>query len=92
MEHPSVEAVSVVGMPDPKMGERACAYVVTKPGKTFGFDEMIDFLKSQGAGVLLFPERLELIDALPETRVGKIDKNELRKDIEQKLEKEKVKP
>lgn len=89
-KHPSVGAAAVVGMPDPKMGERACAYVVTTPGKTFGFDEMIDFLKSQGAGVLLFPERLELIDALPETGVGKIDKKALRRDIEQKLEREKA--
>ena len=89
-KHPSVESAAVVGMPDPKMGERACAYVVTKPGQAFNFEEMIDFLKTQGAGVLLFPERLELIDALPMTGVGKIDKKELRKDIEQKLKQEKV--
>lgn len=89
-KHSSVESAAVVGMPDPKMGERACAYVVTRPGKAFSFEEMIDFLKDQGAGVLLFPERLELIDALPITEVGKIDKKGLRKDIEQKLKQEGV--
>jgi 2,3-dihydroxybenzoate-AMP ligase/mycobactin salicyl-AMP ligase len=91
-KHPSVESAAVVGMPDPKMGERACAYVVTKPGQALSFDEMIAFLKTQGAGVLLFPERLELVDALPMTEIGKIDKKELRKDIEKKLSQEKIIP
>lgn len=87
-KHPHVEAVSVVGMPDPKMGERACAYVVVKEGKGFTFEEMIEFLKSQGAGVLLFPERLEIISALPKTSVGKIDKKALRSDIASMLRRE----
>ena len=86
--NPSVERVAVVGMPDEKMGERACAYVVLRPGKGLAFDEMIAFLRERGAGVLLFPERLELVSALPETRVGKIDKKALRKDIEEKLRRE----
>ena len=90
LKHPSVESAAVIAMPDPKMGERACAYVVTRPSKALSFEEMIDFLKAQGAGVLLFPERLELVDALPMTNVGKIDKKELRKDIELKLKQEKV--
>ena len=87
-KHPDVDGVAVVGMPDPKMGERACAYVVPKPGKGFSFDEMIKFLKGEGASVLLLPERLEIIDSLPLTGVGKVDKKTLRKDIESKLEKE----
>ena len=87
-KNPNVDSVAVIGMPDPIMGERACAYVVPKPEKTFDFDQMINFLKSQGAGVLLLPERLELIDAMPETGVGKIDKKALRKDIEAKLKRE----
>lgn len=85
-EHPHVESAAVVGMPDPVMGERACAYVVPKVGKSLHFQEMVDFLKSQGAGVLLLPERLEIIDKLPETGVGKIDKKALRRDIIHKLD------
>lgn len=88
LQHPDVERAAVVGMPDPRMGERACAYVVPKPGKSFTFDKMIEFLKLRGAGVLLLPERLEIIDKLPETGIGKIDKKALRKDIEEKLRKE----
>jgi 2,3-dihydroxybenzoate-AMP ligase len=88
--HPDIKDVAVVGMPDPQMGERACAYVVPKPGKTISFDDMISFLKSKGASVLLLPERLEIIDELPLTGVGKMDKKALRKDIEEKLRKEGV--
>jgi non-ribosomal peptide synthetase component E (peptide arylation enzyme) len=87
-KHPHVESVAVIGMPDPKMGERACAYVVTKPGLGITFDDMIHFLKSKGAGVLLLPERLELTDALPQTHIGKIDKKALREDVEEKLKEE----
>ena len=86
--HPAVANVSVVAMPDPKMGERACAYVVLKPGETLTFESMIAFMRSEGAGVLLLPERLELVKKLPETGVGKIDKKALRRDIEEKLTEE----
>ena len=65
---------------------------MTKPGKTLTFEEMITFLRSQGAGVLLLPERLEIVDVLPETGVGKVDKKALRGDIEKKLRDEGVVP
>ncbi|MBW1998034.1 MAG: AMP-binding protein, partial [Deltaproteobacteria bacterium] len=86
--HPSVERVAVIGMPDPRMGERACAYVVTRKGKDLTLEEMVAFLKERGAGVLLLPERLEIVDTLPVTGVGKVDKKLLRKDIEKKLKRE----
>lgn len=88
MKHPQVERVAVIGMPDPKMGERACAYVVPKPGGSLTFEEIIGFLKAAGAGVLLLPERLELVENLPETGVGKVDKKALRKHITDKLRNE----
>lgn len=83
--HPNVEAAAVVGMPDPRLGERACSYVVLKPGTRLTFEEMVAFLKDQGAGVLLLPEWLEVVDKLPMTAVGKIDKKALREDIAEKL-------
>jgi non-ribosomal peptide synthetase component E (peptide arylation enzyme) len=89
-KHPHIDRAAVIGMPDPKLGERACAYVVTKPGTTLAFEDMIAFLKAQGAGVLLLPERLEVVPALPETGVGKVDKKALRADIDAKLKKEMV--
>ena len=48
-------------MPDPRLGEKACAYVVLKPGSSLSFEEMIASLKGKGAGVLLLPERMEIV-------------------------------
>jgi len=86
--HSAVAAAAVVGMPDPRLGEKACGYVVLKPGARLTFEEMVTFLKDQGAGVLLLPEKLEIVDKLPMTAVGKIDKKALREDIAEKLKRE----
>lgn len=83
--HPLVEDSAVVAMPDPRLGERACAYVVLKDGHNLTLDKAVAFLKDLGAGMLLLPERLEIVPELPKTAVGKIDKKALRKDIEEKV-------
>jgi non-ribosomal peptide synthetase component E (peptide arylation enzyme) len=75
-------------MPDPRLGEKACAYVVLVPGAHISFEALVDFLRSRGASVLQLPERLELVEELPRTPVKKTDKEALRKDIREKLEKE----
>ena len=85
---PEVEQAAVVAMPDARLGEKACAYAVLKPGATLTFDAMVNRLKEKGAGVLLLPERLEIVDSLPVTHVGKIDKKVLRQAITMKLHKE----
>ena len=48
--HPAVADVAVIGLPDPKTGERACAVVAVKEGQTFEFDDMISYLKGRGSG------------------------------------------
>ena len=83
--HPDVAAVAVIGMPDPVMGERACAYIQPKPGAKVSFEGVISFLKSKGASVLQLPERIEFIDSLPLTKAKKLDKRALEKDIRKKL-------
>jgi non-ribosomal peptide synthetase component E (peptide arylation enzyme) len=85
---PQVERSAVVGMPDSRLGEKACAYVVLRAGATLTFDEMVQSLKVHGAGVLLLPERLEIVDDLPKTDVGKIDKKALVRTITEKLKSE----
>src|SRR5262249_3183727 len=45
--HPAVQAVAIVGMPDARLGERACAFVVPKPGQDFRFADMVAFLEQQ---------------------------------------------
>ena len=86
--HPGVEAVGVIPMPDPSLGERVCAYIQPKAGIHPTFDEIISFLKGQKASVLQLPERIEFIDAMPYTGVQKMDKRALREDIERKLQAE----
>jgi non-ribosomal peptide synthetase component E (peptide arylation enzyme) len=81
--HPAIEEVAVVGIPDAYLGERACACVLLKQGETFRFEEMTGFLKEKGAGVLLWPERLEIVSDLPLTDIGKIDKKTLKSRIVQ---------
>jgi len=85
LHHPSIDAAAVVAMPDPRLGEKACAYVVLKPGASLDFEGMVGFLRSKGASVLQLPEGLVVVEALPRTEIGKIDKKALREDIRNKL-------
>ena len=78
-EHPDVAAVAVVGLPDPRLQERACAVVVLKSGAPgFTMDDMRAFLAEKGVARQYWPERLELFPELPRTASGKIRKFELR--------------
>jgi non-ribosomal peptide synthetase component E (peptide arylation enzyme) len=84
-EHPQVVIVAVVAMPDLQMGEKACAYVQPAPGSDLTFENIIAFLKSRGASVLHFPERIEFVETMPLTKTGKIDKQSLVEDIKRKI-------
>jgi non-ribosomal peptide synthetase component E (peptide arylation enzyme) len=83
--HPAVARVAVVAMPDRRLGERACAYVVLRPGTELTLEALVAHLRAQGAGPLQLPERLEVIDEIPETPAAKIDRVRLRADIAQKV-------
>jgi 2,3-dihydroxybenzoate-AMP ligase len=84
-QNPKVRVVTLVAMPDPLFGEKACAFVVPRPGETLSFDELIAFLRAQNIASFKLPERLELVDELPLSPVGKILKRELRERITAKL-------
>ncbi len=85
---PGLVDAAVVGMPDKILGERICAYVVVKPGAKVILEEVVSFLKDKGASVLQLPERIEIIEEIPMTKVGKVDKKLLREQIKNKLEQE----
>ena len=78
-ENPKLASVAVVGIPDPRVQERACACVTLAPGVTgFTLKEMQEFLREKGLAKQYWPERLEVMDSLPSTPSGKIQKFELR--------------
>lgn len=87
--HPKIQDVAAIAMPDEIMGEKTCVYVVPKKGETVTLDDVTAFIKQQGVATYKLPERLEIIDAIPRTPVGKIVKGKLREDIRKKLEGEK---
>jgi 2,3-dihydroxybenzoate-AMP ligase len=86
--HPAVLNTAVVAMPDPVMGERACAYVVLREDASLDFGQLCRFLEKKHIARYKLPERLELVKALPTTAVGKISKKDLREDIKRRLEDE----
>ena len=83
--HPAVAQVAIVGYPDSRLGERACAFVVLKPGQNLDLAGIVDFLKSRKVAVQYIPERLEVMDALPATASGKLQKFRVREIMRQKL-------
>jgi len=77
--HPSIQDVAVVAMPDAKVGERACAFITLKseaPALTLA--EVTTFLAEHRIAKQYYPERLEIVDTLPRTPSGKIQKFKLR--------------
>ena len=76
--HPAVAQAAIVAYADERLGERACAVVVPKPGQTFDFAAMVDFLKAQKVALQYIPERLIVREAMPATPSGKIQKFKLR--------------
>jgi 2,3-dihydroxybenzoate-AMP ligase len=86
--HPKVKAVTLVAMPDEVFGEKACAFVIPKPGETLTFDELIAFLRAQKIASFKLPERLEVRSEFPLSPAGKILKRTLREEITAKLAQE----
>lgn len=86
---PKLLNCAYVAMPDPVLGEKACLYAVAKGGETVSLEELNDFLVNERKiAKFKLPERLELVDQLPQTHVGKINKKELRQIIADRLENE----
>jgi cyclohexanecarboxylate-CoA ligase len=78
-EHPQVSGVAVVGVPDPRLQERACAVLTLVPGAgPLGLPELQEFLAAKGVARQYWPERVEVVDELPRTASGKIQKFRLR--------------
>jgi acyl-CoA synthetase (AMP-forming)/AMP-acid ligase II len=77
--HPDVADVSVIGLPDPRTGERACAVVVTEPGASVTLHALAAHCRSLGMANQKLPEQLELVEVLPRNALGKVLKQDLRR-------------
>lgn len=77
-EHPSVIEVAVVAGPDPKTGERGCAFVVTRDHRDLTLPEVHAFLLEREIAVQKIPESIFVVDSLPKTASGKVQKFALR--------------
>ncbi|WP_313404545.1 AMP-binding protein [Aeromicrobium sp.] len=80
IEHPGIEEAAVVPMPDARLGERACAFVVAVD-TPLTMSMVQDHLQSHGLAKFKWPERLEWVERLPRTGVGKFDKKQMSADI-----------
>ena len=84
--HPDVADVRLVAMPDPFFGEKACAYLIMHAGRPpLTMERLGTFLLGLDIAKYKLPERIEIIDAFPLTRVGKVDKATLRAMVAAKI-------
>ncbi len=87
-KHPHVHNVAIVAMPDQRLQERACAFIIPKPGATLTFGEMVTYLLDQQLAKHYLPERLEVVTEFPMTPSGKIQKYVLRQRIAEQISRE----
>jgi 2,3-dihydroxybenzoate-AMP ligase len=80
-----VTMAAAVAMPDQMLGERLCLYITVKPGSEVTLEQIQDMLRRTGVAAFKIPEHLVVVDELPTTKVGKINKKDLRADIAERL-------
>jgi 2,3-dihydroxybenzoate-AMP ligase len=82
---PGIAAVAAVAMPDDVLGERVCLYAMLHEGAAVELEDVVGVMVSSGVAKYKYPDRLVIMDVLPTTPIGKIDKNALRADIAARL-------
>lgn len=86
LQHPKIHDACVVAMPDERLGERSCAYVVLKaPHHSLSLEDVVAFFSRKRVAKYKYPEHIVVIEKLPRTASGKIQKFLLRKDIMRRL-------
>ncbi len=88
LQHPAVQNVACVPMPDLRLGERMCAYAVLKRGESLTLPGLVSFLEGKEIAKFKLPERLELLDRFPVSTFGKVSKKSLTEMITKKVEQE----
>ncbi len=79
---------ATIGAPDDRMGERICLFAVANPDLSEApkLDDLLDFLKTQGVSKRLWPERLELVDEIPRTATGKVQRFKLAEELKRRMQ------
>ncbi len=77
LEHPALEAAGVVGRPDERTGEEVVAFVSLRAGAQAAPEELVAWAKARIGGYK-YPREVHVVDAVPLTSVGKIDRKALR--------------
>jgi len=88
LTHPAVQNVACVPMPDPILGERMCACVILRRGCGLTLEGLVAFLSQEEIAKHKLPERLEIVDDLPLSPLGKVSKKDLTEKIALKLKEE----
>lgn len=80
LRHPAVDEVAIIGLPDERLGERACA-VVSSSSTSLTLSQISEFLEDLGTAKQFWPEELVLMTEMPRTPSGKIQKFRLREEL-----------
>ncbi|WP_208744369.1 medium-chain fatty-acid--CoA ligase [Citrobacter portucalensis] len=91
LQHPRIHDACVVAMPDERLGERSCAYVVLKPPHhSLSLESVVAFFSRKRVAKYKSPEHIVIVEKLPRTASGKVQKYQLRQDIIQRLSVESI--
>ena len=90
LTHPSVQNVACVPYPDDVLGERMCACIIPKKGRTLSFEDLIAHLQKEEMAKHKLPERIEVMDDFPLSAFGKVSKKTLTEELAKKVAAEKA--
>jgi 2,3-dihydroxybenzoate---[aryl-carrier protein] ligase len=90
LAHPAVQNIACVAMPDPNLGEKMCACVIPKKGRSLSLPELVEFLKDKEIAKFKLPERLEILSDFPVSTFGKVSKKALVEMVTAKLQRERA--
>jgi 2,3-dihydroxybenzoate-AMP ligase len=85
LQHPKIKNIACVPMPDERLGERMCAYVILQDNHKITLDELILFLQEREIAKFKLPERLEVLEEFPISTFGKVSKKILTEEISKKI-------
>jgi 2,3-dihydroxybenzoate-AMP ligase len=90
LSHPAVQNIACVAMPDPDLGEKTCACVILRPGRSLALEELTRFLSEKEIAKFKLPERLEILPEFPLSTFGKVSKKALVEMVTKKLNQERA--